>query len=294
MTSIYVSALKSFGDFTIALRSLERIAESSDVSTPVLLAGQHLHSLAAALEAERRVRFIGDSSWADVPAAFNVGKRGKVAAIRSLFELRGELKALDKGSSVVFDRIGLRERFIAHGHRQISLPSECDNIYEAYSTLFAQLGYQVTPATAPHANVVRKAVLVPGSRIPRKALPVGVVTSIHSQLSARGIEVTAVKLEGESVDVPADVPAITLPRSFAALVSVVRTSDMVISADSLSAHLGEYYHLPTFVVTPVPNRYWLPPVALGNHAWATFDNLSPLAEWLSRYAALPGLAKRMT
>lgn len=286
MSQFYVTALKSFGDFVVALRSIEQIKPLGDASKPVLLAGQHLHALAMALGAEQHVRFIGNGSWSDVPAAFDVGRRGKLAAVRSLLELRRELSALGDTDAIMFDRIGWRERFIGGHHRLVDLPRDCDSIYLAYTQLLASMGYAVSYAcTAAQTHVQYKAVIVPGSRIARKAVPVQVLARIHSKLKERGIDSTVVRLEGEAVDIPSGMPAITLPRSFDALVGSLKSADLVISADSLSAHLGEYHGRPTFVVTPVGNRYWLPPTAFASGAWALFDNLRSLTPWLDQHTS---------
>jgi hypothetical protein len=283
MPPVYVLALKAFGDFTIALSALQRTRTAPDTPAPVLVAGEHLRALAAALGVEQQVRFIGDRSWRDVPAAFDVGKRGKRAALRSLLELRSEIASLGRDRTLVFDRVGWRETFISLHQRRLGLPVASDNIYAAYAQLFGALG-DTGRSSAPRATPTspRHAVLVPGSRIARKAVPARVSSAVQHALHARGIRTTAIRLEGEDVDIPPGLDTLTLPRDFSVLCDTLRRADLVISADSLSAHLGEYHQLPTFVLTPSPNTYWLPPAAFRDSAWARFDDLAAFAPWLDR------------
>jgi hypothetical protein len=278
---ILVSALKAYGDFVIALISIRRLRQDPRRPKPVVLAGRHLQSLAKALGVEPDVRFIG-GDWTDVPAAFDVGQRGKVAAIRSLFDLRRRLGILEP-STLLFDRIGLRETFIGARHARVGLPPHCENIYLAYERLFDRLGFLASPA--PPANIgggLRRAVIVPGSRVDRKTLPSDVIAALHSQLTASAIDSQVLLLEQESVHVPAHVPSVTLPRRFEALIEALSEADLVISADSLAAHLAEFSALPSFVVSPLENPYWLPRSSYLSRAHATFDDLGPLAAWLER------------
>jgi hypothetical protein len=111
-------------------------------------------------------------------------------------------------------------------------------------------------------------------------MPAAVQAAIYASLVERGISATVLKLDGESVDIPKDLPTKLLPRSFLSLITSLRTADLIVSADSLPAHLGEYFGLPTFVVSPTPNPYWLPRQAFLTGATASFDALSPLTHWL--------------
>lgn len=279
---LYISALKSFGDFVIALSSVGRVQPQPEHPQPIVVAGRHLNALAVALGVAARIRFIGDETWTDVPAAFDIGRRGKVSAIRSMLVLRRWLSALDRGSALVFDQIGWRERFIGGSHQRIGLPRASDNIYLAYDSLLIGLGYEVAAKeTAPNWPVQR-AVIIPGARLAHKIMPTTVIAAIDAELRGRGIQATVITLDGETLEVPPGVCSMVLPRRFDALVATVKATDMVISADSLSAHLGEYHGLPTFVATPVPNQYWLPQLAYLSKGWATFDDLHPLRLWLNR------------
>ena len=82
------------------------------IDAPTVVAGEYVRSLASALGVDREIQFIGDDSWSDVPAAFDVRKRGVLSAMRSLQNLRHRLDALPSSMDFVFDHSGWRERFI--------------------------------------------------------------------------------------------------------------------------------------------------------------------------------------
>jgi ADP-heptose:LPS heptosyltransferase len=277
-----VVALKAFGDFVIALSVVRRVLPRTDRLSPKIVASQHLRTLATSLDATSAVVFIGDVSWADVPAAFDVGKHGKASALRSLLELRRRLASIGDGCSLVFDRLGWRERFVGGRHTLIGLPLDSGNIYLAYEQALTDLGYALAAKEPLSHRPIQRAVIVPGSRIARKTLPVEVVAAFHAELGRRGILATVITLGGETVEVPSGARSLALPRNFDALVTTLRSADLVVSADSLSAHLGEHHGLPTFVSTPAPNRYWLPQSAYHLNGWATFDDFDSFPRWLER------------
>jgi len=285
VNGVFVPCVKSFGDFVIALNAVRRVRPQPTGSQPMVVAGQHLSPLASALGAVQDIHLIGDDTWTDTPAAFDVGKRGKVAAVRSLLELRRLLASLNDGQ-LMFDRLAWRERFIGGRHKLIGLPNDCDNIYLAYERGLVDLGYTVAATEFAPTRLAQKAVIIPGSRILRKTVPAKVIAAIHADLLSHGIQATVIALEGEAVEVPAAVPMVTLPRRFDALVAAVRATDIVISADSLSAHLGEYHGLPTFVATPTPNRYWLPRSCFVNGHWSSFSEVGTAGCRLHQFISL--------
>jgi ADP-heptose:LPS heptosyltransferase len=282
MSPVYVSCFKAFGDFVIALSAVKAILPQATSLRPTILAGNHLSELASALDAKSPVAFLGDEAWTDVPAAFDVGKRGRLAALLSLLEIRHQLKPLGTDCVLMFDRVGWRERFIGGQRLLIALPKDCGNIYSAYFRAFSDLKFPMTEANIEFDRKIHHAVIVPGSRIPNKSLPAHVVSIIYEELRRRRIEVKVVSLVGDAADLPAGVKSVALPRRFDALIATLKNSQMVVSADSLSAHLGEYLGLPTFVSTPSPNAYWLPQMAYRRDGWATFGDLAPFRRWLDR------------
>ncbi len=251
-----------------------------------LYAGSHISGLLNALgPGKQHVRLIGPSDMTDVPAAFNVRLNGKMAALRSLISLRCALAPLARDHQFVFDQLGWREKFIAGRGKPLCLDQDYKNIYLAYEEFFRQGGYTLIPqrASMPTSSI-KNAVIVPGSRVRSKVIPAPVISTIREKLLLNGISTTVLLIEGEPIDVPADVKTVILPRFFNLLIEALRESDLVISADSLSAHLGEFLEKPTFVLNNAPNSYWLPKSAYLTGANATFSELVPFSNWLSSIA----------
>jgi hypothetical protein len=281
MTLTLVS-LKAFGDFVIACQALRRIAPGPRAA-PGLIAASHLRPLASAIGFEG-ARFIDVSEDNDVPAAFDIRRRGMLAALRSLVTLRRHLSENHDLGRYMFDRIGWRERFMVSAERRAALP-EATNIYKAYEEAFEGSGYRLDIAPASSVWRGRTAVIVPASRLPAKTIPSSTIEALAQALSARGIVLETVLLEGDAVQVPASVTTRTIPRRFPALVECLRAADLVISADSLAAHLAEFFGVRCFVVSPQPNRYWLPASCLHSQGWCLFDDVDRFKKWLDAMAA---------
>jgi hypothetical protein len=73
------------------------------------------------------------------------------------------------------------------------------------------------------------------------------------------LEPTIFAVEGEMPELKdADLPLVEMPRTFPATIEAVMGADRVISADSMTAHLAEYYGRPVFVCSRILKHYWLP------------------------------------
>jgi hypothetical protein len=231
--------------------------------------------------AEEHVQYIGGSSLKDVPAAFDARRRGLWAACRSLAALRLAVhSATPANRQLVFDRLGMREQFIGGGRLRIALPLEAPNIYLGYEAHFL-----AGAPPAPRLEVpggARRALIVAASRVPRKVLPSEVIAQVHQQLAAQGVMAQVLLLEGEQIEVPRSVEVVRVQRQFSTLMSSLRETDIVVSADSLPAHIGEHLGKPTFVISPAPNPYWLPRAAFLHGGHGVFGNLASLDTWLEQ------------
>lgn len=276
-----IVTLKSFGDFVIACSAARRIQLEIGTNAPKVVAGVHVRSLASALELGTTVWFIGDESWTDVPAAFDVRKRGIRLALKSLLDLRHQINALPGSMELVIDNFGWRERLIGGKRPLQSLPSDSGNIYAAYDRFFESLGYMVLDTGSRKKHAVSSAIIIPGARMAHRIIPAPVISGIVGELEKRGIKTCVVLLEGESINLPAGINIKILPRSFYALIAAIKESELVISADSLPSHLSEFLEVPIFVSTPAPKPYWLPRSAYLENGWATFADIQPLRDWLS-------------
>lgn len=271
--------LKAFGDFVIASSAINRIKLSDKLELPNIIVGEHVRSLASALKLEQSVHFIGDKTWNDVPAAFDVRKRGAYAAFKSIFEIRQLLKSSPAESHLIFDKLGWRERFIGYGFQLHELSESDGNIYIAYDQLLESFGFEVDVGFHC-AGRIDRAIIIPGARMSHRIIPAKVISAYVHELARRNIHSEVVLLEGETIDIPSHVNARRIPREFGILIDEISNSDLVISADSLPSHLSEYLHVPIFVSTPAPKPYWLPRSSYKTTGWATFSDIQPFHGWL--------------
>jgi hypothetical protein len=269
---------KAFGDFVIASSAIRRI-NLDDVELPKIIAGEHVRSLASALKLENLVHFIGDKNWKDVPAAFDVRKRGAYAGLKSIFEIRRLLRGTPAETHLVFDRLGWRERFIGYGFQLHELSEGDGNIYIAYDNLLQSLGFEIE-AKFHSAGRIDRAIIIPGARMSHRIIPAQVISTYVRELARRNIQTEVVVLEGEAIDIPNDANLRRVPRKFGMLIEEISNSDLVISADSLPSHLSEYLHVPIFVSTPAPKTYWLPRSSYITKGWASFSDIHPFQIWL--------------
>jgi len=271
--------LKAFGDFVIACGAIKRINLGGGLELPKIIVGEHVRSLASALQLDQSVHFIGDKNWKDVPAAFDVRKRGAYAAFKSIFEIRRLLKDSPAEAHLIFDKLGWRERLIGYGFQLHELSESDGNIYIAYDNFLKSLGFEVDVNFLCGASIDR-AIIIPGARMSHRIIPAQVISAYVNELAQRNIQSEIVVLEGEAIDLPTNVNLRRIPREFSMLVEVISNSDLVISADSLPSHLSEFLHVPIFVSTPAPKPYWLPKSSYKTSGWATFSDIQPFHNWL--------------
>ena len=271
--------LKAFGDLVVARWALRRLAPQA---RPLLVLGDHLAELHDTL-GDAPTALLARHGERGVPAVFDVRKAGLAQACRSGRALRRALRALPlpPEATLLFDRVGTRERFLAGGRSLQALPP-APNIYLAYTAALLDAAAPQTWATAVGAKIG----VFPGSRIPAKALPTPVVVDLLQQLRRRGREPEVFVLDGEDDPLRGTgLPSTTVPRRFAAMVAAVRSVSAVVSADSMPAHLAEYFDLPVFVVSPVDNAYWLPLSSYRHGQWSLFCDAARTRRALDQFIA---------
>ena len=273
---------KAFGDFVIAYSSLKLV---SDIEGPnvMLYAAPHLKPLVDALRVDGSIvsmmppALLGHER---MPAIFDLRQRGLLRGLDSLVKLKLSINRLPISESmVVFDRLGLREKFLSLGLRSSSLiSSKSKNIYLDYLDLF---GHDPgSKPMAPSQSATKHALIVPGSRVPAKCMNSDVILESVKALRNRGYSTTVLALDNERISLTRQVPIKIIPQSFGELTRAISCCDLLVSADSLPAHLGEFFGKPTFVMTPLENTYWLPLRAFLSGAYATFKEPSLISDWL--------------
>jgi hypothetical protein len=288
MSFTFVS-LKSFGDLVIARWAIKRLAAVSTARVRLLI-GSHLVELNSALGGLPGTAII-EHGGPNVPAFFAVRQYGVQSAAFNGLLLRKAMRSafIPSETTLVFDRVGFRERFLAYGGRHIALPSTASNIYMAYEDFLRPLveASDLSPINA--ANLAKAASLIgifPDSRIANKRMSAITVSAISKICNESNIPYRIYLLEGEPSDLCGSHLNITMvPRQFSSMIDVVRSSSAVISADSMPAHIAEYFDIPVFVISPKPNVYWLPKSCFDLQNWSLFssqlDDDQPLMRFIS-------------
>lgn len=254
---LIILQFKALGDFVIAAQCIGRreIAGSFEV-----LAGEHLSAIADALNVNFSLRLFEHDERA-IPALIAMKSQGIRRAARSAISLKKALNrtAIPQDSLVVFDKLDKRETFLALGMNSIALPAS-DNIYLAYDRFFDERGC-ATRANANQDSGSNDGPLriYPGSRLPERHVPIGIVSDLLGIASALGMPAELMLLEGERPDLEdSGLPFTRVTRTFPTLMDSIRGAGRIVSADSMPAHLAEYLGKPVFVYSPTLNRYWLP------------------------------------
>jgi hypothetical protein len=283
----FIVSVKGFGDFVIACHSLRKVLRPLRHGIELkALAGQHLEELARALHVEPNVRLLRSGSIC--PPAFDVRKEGIVRAAKSLLGLRRLFQSLPRDSTLLFDTLSWRENFISLPLRRLGLQA-APNIYLAFEATLRSMGFELqsavpsTQATVAHRPLGPRAAVFPASRIAAKCIPAATTSRVIEQFAESGLGWEIIAIGDEPVDLPSGLKPRRIERTFHSLVSAVVACDLVVSADSLPAHLAEYCGVPSFVVSPRPNAYWLPLSAFESNGWCLFDDVAGLHAWLAQY-----------
>jgi hypothetical protein len=284
--SIAIASVKSFGDFVIPHSVLHRV-EVPARNRIRLISCSHVEGLNAILPDDVRVTLV-DSGGGLVPALFDVKQRGTSAAIRSALSLRREFQRIERDHDeiLVFDVLGARERFIG-GRWPVIRPRKMGrNIYDTYFQFLAE--QEIRAAASPlskRRTAARSLGIFPESRLIAKRLTAPTLSVIFERAAAAGLDAKLFILEG---DLPPqrEYPCIVnISRNFASLADAIKSVDCVISADSLPAHLAEYFARPVFVASQAPNEYWLPHECFTAKHWGIFGNRTGFRASLDRFFA---------
>ena len=280
---VVVVSVKAFGDLVIAVNCCERAQQQSGMQITLLI-GQHLLPLYKALKTSLRCR-VALHADAGMPALFEIRKAGFAAAAKSAGALRRSIGdvGLPGNAMLLFDRRSLREAYITQ-HWPFEIIPDAGNIYLAYDKWFGTRGTATTLAD-PRTGSLR---IFPGSRMLAKNLPLSLIVEISDFARLLGLTVELMLLDGERPDLEASgLDHVIIPRDFGAMIDAVRGAGLVVSADSMPAHIAEMVGRSAFVFSPVSNRYWLPRTTYLKGWDALFEDgagASTLAAFFNRVA----------
>lgn len=272
-------SFKSYGDLVILCNYLRKV----DSSHYGLLAGSHLLHLLTAIKFDGTLRIVDVGER--VPAIFDIKKYSYTKATYDGILLRAKMQsAIQKRSdTLVFDTLGVRQRFLAWPIHAECVAQGADNIYLDYSHYFGlNDGIRHSPCD-DHLKSINSIYLFPDSRLKTKELPTRLILDIANENRKLDKNTILIKI-GKPVDLPQfQSLQIHWIDGFDQLVEVVTKADLLVTADSLPAHLAEYFGIPVFVFSPVQNNYWMPLSCFNRGLHSEFESMSTYQEWLNTF-----------
>src|SRR3546814_11698399 len=97
----------------------------------------------------------------------------------------------------------------------------------------------------------------PSGRSPTRYIPRHLIEIVAAHLKRRDILLRTYVLQDERPDLDGLPHLCTIPRTFGAMVGALKDVTLVISADSMPAHMAEFLQKPVFMLSPVPNPFTL-------------------------------------
>lgn len=281
----YIVNFKSFGDFVIANNILNIVNNYNENPKIKILAGMHVLKLAESLNCENNNVFLELDNLHDTPSIYDIKKSGLVKSIPSLFKLRSILKNIKGPQELLFDNLGWREKIIGSSHNIHEISKINGNIYLDYLEYFSSVGFLINTNENFERVILKNALIIPSARSIHRFIPARDIVMIEDCLSKIGISLTVILLEGETCELPKFINVKIIPKNFKNLIDNIKLFDLVITADSLSAHLCGYFKINNFVYTPIPNwtKYWLPINTFKTNGMGIFGEINNLNVWLSKY-----------
>ena len=277
--------VRSYGDFIVALYALQ----SAATGTPTqLLVSRHLWPLYQALPVKAlpphcELRFIDLGIRHNILAFFTNKFLLSTACIKELRQLHSLLKELPAKDPVYFERyprlFGLQ---LLMGKRLTPLQEKGVNMYDSYTRFFA--AQPVAEIKWPECKASPRLLVIPDSRKKNKTLPDALVQQLQ-QLDTGSVTTAFFK------KMPGRVQSgqVIVYHDFEHLVQLIGEADMVISPDSLAAHLAQLLSKPHWIFyNKRVNTEWLTPFSKAHHCYGMFSNFAGLQALLNHtYESIP-------
>jgi hypothetical protein len=274
--------LRSFGDFTIAISVLRNSRFYAD---HVFYASVHLEPLyndlkAALPDIELNIQFIDFGIRKKIFGYFTNKHSIELHSFRELMKLKKWLSGM-KDEELYFEQ--RRKQWMIAPFMCKTFPyihKKSRNIYDSYLAHFGvapqMLAFQESP------TAIHKILVLPESRKKSKSFQPSFIHELASSLTKQGFDVTTAFFKNIQT-VPEG--KVATHDSFADLISLIQAADLVITADSLPAHLSQLLHRPHFVCYEGnPNTEWLTPYARQTKAFGVLGDVARILEFIQPIA----------
>lgn len=279
--------LRSFGDFTIAISVLRK---SSLLDGYVFYASKHLEPLYLDLkeslpDLDLNIHFIDLEIRKKVFGFFTNKHSIEVHSFRELKNLRRWVRGMlnsglgKKGMELLLEQ-RRKQWFIAPymGKTFPYIHKKSRNIYQSY---FQHFGVEpgLLSIQHPAPSELKKILVLPESRKPSKSFKPLFIHQLTKSLLGKGFEVTT----GFFKKLPFQTEGkVAVHVAFADLIHLIKAADLVVTADSLPAHLAQLLGKPHFVYySTQPDQEWTTPFCNLNKAYGVMGDLSSLQTYIN-------------
>jgi hypothetical protein len=272
--------LRSFGDFTIAISVLRK---SSILEGYVFYASKHLEPLYIDLkrslpDIDLNIHFIDLEIKKKVFGFFTNKHSIELHSFRELMNLRRWVRGMSNGD-VYFEQ--RRKQWMIAPYMGKTFPyihKKSRNIYQSYFQHFG-VAQGLLSIHNPARSELKKILVLPESRKPSKSFKPLFIHQLTKSLLGQGFEVTT----GFFKKLPFQTEGkVAVHVAFAELIHLIKEADLVVTADSLPAHLAQLLGKPHFVYYEAkPNQEWTTPFCNLNKAFGEMGDLSSLQTYLN-------------
>ena len=292
--------LRSFGDFTIAISVLRK---SSILEGYIFYASKHLEPLYIDLknslpDIDLNIHFIDLKIKKKVFGFFTNKHSIELHSFRELMNLRRwvrdeglgvkeltglgveEFRGLEGGRTQLFFEQRRKQWMIAPfiGGIFPYIHKKSRNIYDSYLKHFGVAPEMLAFSTHP-TNAIHTILVLPESRKKSKSFQPSFIHELASILIKNEFDVTTAFFKNISTVHDGKVAT---HDSFTDLIRLIQAADLVITADSLPAHLAQLLGKPHFVYyESKPNQEWTTPFCNLNKAFGEMGELSSLQTYLN-------------
>ena len=249
--------LLAYGDNLISLSLLTKLKDKKNVK----IIGTSLTQSIADFIPNLDIPIIRVSE--NIPAFFDVKKRGLISAIREVFDfIMNFSRHLNTEDVILFENRGFRSKLLsAYFTRNIIEPRRTSNVYEDRRDLLeAVFNEQVQLRDVTVLESLPECVTInPASRVKEKAIPSHVIGYVISYLKRNRIYVRLIDPEKKHFELRKLFDFYHVGTSLHQAVELVRDSDFYIGADSLFIHFAYYLDVPFLALFNKSNLYFSPP-----------------------------------
>jgi hypothetical protein len=283
--------LRSFGDFTIAISVLRKSASLQD---HVFYASVHLKPLyndlkASLTDIDLNIQFIDFGIKKKIFGYFTNKHTVEFHSFKELMNLRRWLKGEGLGVEGFkgLGRSGIQLFFEQRRKQWMIAPflggsfpyihKKSKNIYDSYLAYFGVAPESLAFST-PSSNAIHKILVLPESRKKSKSFQLSFIHELAFSLTKQGFDVTTAFFK-KNQTVP--VGKLSTHDSFADLIGLIQSADLVITADSLPAHLSQLLHRPHFVCYEgKPNPEWMTPYSRETKAFGVMGDVAHVVKFI--------------